>query len=323
MNEGEFLMKFIIYSAFVLNIISCAMTHRIDDSRIISQWDIEFDKGENLIKNNNCEDGLPYLQNVVTYSASNHTRLKAHALNLISQCYMLNGDFRKSIAAAMDSLKLNQLLSEEISLVEIPARLSLSYLFLKQDSESQYYFKITEQGISKIRQKQLFNKNNFKYNISQLLYKIGQLPENNQLDLSQKLVLASQQHLFLIEAMETNDPIWSVKAYDELVQQTNSIWNQALLSENSDEAQNIFKLLNHFSFIKSNRKPAALTQNLNLNNFFQFVENKEIELTKIAQEKSEKTPLTQEAIARDQIEIKYDLKDVERSPASDIHDEPK
>lgn len=177
-------------------------------------------------KNGDCERALEQYKKLSDYRFSNNERIKAQATYRQAFCYEEQGQDVQALSLLLSLVEQKQHLDAELALAELPARISATYTRLGEEQEAQNYLIQAEQGIT-----QLIDRNNDKeeqkrwlsYTFLQMgTLSVGQIHWTN----FQKLQQAwSETQKYLVRSIELNDPTWSAKAEQELVQTYERFWN--------------------------------------------------------------------------------------------------
>jgi tetratricopeptide (TPR) repeat protein len=159
--------------------------------------------------------------------------IAAQALYRSAFCYEAMGDDLKAVAALLDAKKLSQHLPAELAMAEIPAKLSAIYARQDREKEALAYLNEAEKGLAKVMQEKGTQLN--KTWLAETYFKMGsistnQLTKDNFSSFSQGQMWVQS---YLIKAMKLEDPVWSARAQQKLIETYRSLF-QVLESTKGD-----------------------------------------------------------------------------------------
>ena len=135
----------------------------------------------------------------------------------MSFAYEALGDEQKTVASLLDAKNLANALPKEVAWAEIPARLASVYSRLGREKEAVQYLNEAEKGIAKIRQEEVTTPLRKGW-LAKTYVQMG-TASTNQLSVDNFESFVNGQKLvqvYLIKAMELNDPVWSPQALKQL-----------------------------------------------------------------------------------------------------------
>lgn len=138
-------------------------------------------------------------------------KIAALALYRMSFAYEAMGDDLKTVAALLDARKMGDYLPAEIAKAEVPARLAAVYGRQGREREAMQYLNEAEKGLSEVR----FQKKDIDTSwLAKTYLQMGSI-STNQLsadNFTQAVQSQNMVQVYLIKAMQVNDPVWSPRA---------------------------------------------------------------------------------------------------------------
>ncbi len=141
-------------------------------------------------------------------------KIAAQALYRMSFAYEALGDDLKTLAALLDAYKMRSYLPSEVGQAEVPARLASVYGKAGRDKEAMDYLNIAEKGIAKVREE----KRNVNQDwLAKTYVQMGTVSTNQiSSDTFEQAVEGQKMvQVYLIKAMQLNDPVWSQHAAEQ------------------------------------------------------------------------------------------------------------
>ncbi len=269
---------------------------------------------------------------VIDSSLGSQPEVVALASYYSSFCYEALGDEAKTYAALSDAKGLEAQLPPEVAKAQLPARLAAYYNRAGDLDTAKKYFHIAEKGISSAFRQ---DGNDVRSAKAKTLYLMGEL-SSNQLSIenmqSQMDTLALMQ-IFLMRAVEINDPQWSALALKNLQGNYKDLWNtianipknKALDAFAAEQEQNEARvhswgeILELIQRLKVYREAVTTPGNQFAHDLFAFLEQMETQ----AQEQlatAGTMPLTPEAQKRQSLHREGTIRDGSRTEAP--HEDP-
>ncbi|MEN0057558.1 MAG: hypothetical protein AAGB31_01885 [Bdellovibrio sp.] len=158
------------------------------------------------------------------------------ALYRSSFCYEAQGDDLKTLTALLDANKLGKHLPPEVAWAEIPARLASIYGRSGADREANRYLEMADKGLQKVRQEKGRDlKTDW---LAKTYFQMGSVSTNQISAETFANYVAGQRwvQVYLIRALQQNDPVWSVRAQNKLEETYRDLYAQVELQKTSREA---------------------------------------------------------------------------------------
>ncbi len=166
----------------------------------------------------NCAKAADRFRQIVRSSAGKFARLEAQAMYRLSLMYECLGQDTKAVTSMLDSMKREADLPNEVVRAELPARLAAAYARMGNRDKALEYFNMASQGLKTLlivetsaqKQKDL---------LARTLFFMGRLsPAQRKADVEPMAYLQSlsMQQPYLLQAIEMNQPNWSVQAKEDL-----------------------------------------------------------------------------------------------------------
>lgn len=145
-------------------------------------------------------------------------QMQALAYYEMSFVYESENQNANLLASLTDAFSRKVYLSSEVSQAELPARMASAYASLGEYDQAKKYYQIAENGIRNIKRE--FQSKDIPDWLPRSLYYMGEvsLRRNNFDDLENLLRPLERAQIYLLESAELNDPYWSVKSQNELIQ---------------------------------------------------------------------------------------------------------
>lgn len=163
--------------------------------------------------------------------------IAAQALYRSGFCYEAMGDDVKAVAAFLDAYKLKEHLPLEVAMAEIPAKLSSIYARQSREKEARDYLNEAEKGLAKVRQEKGAQLGTTW--LARTYFQMGSV-STNQLTAESFGSFAQGQmwvQSYLIKAMKLEDPVWSLRAQQKLIETYRDLFNVFEASRGHLEAQ--------------------------------------------------------------------------------------
>lgn len=135
----------------------------------------------------------------------------------MSFAYEALGDDQKTVASLLDAKSLGSALPKAVVWAEVPARLASVYSRLGREKEAIQYLNEAEKGIAKLREEQSVTSLRKDW-LAKTYVQMG-TASTNQLSVDNFESFVNGQKLvqvYLLKAMELDDPVWSPQALKQL-----------------------------------------------------------------------------------------------------------
>ena len=166
-----------------------------------------------------------------------HPEIAGQALYRSGFCYEAMGDDTRAIAAFLDAKKLGDHMPAEVALAEIPAKLSAIYARQDREKEALAYLNEAEKGLTKVQKEKGTQLG--KEWLARTYFQMGSV-STNQLTKDNFGSFAQGQmwvQSYLIKAMKLEDPTWSPRAQQKLIETYRSLFVLLESSEGDLPAQ--------------------------------------------------------------------------------------
>lgn len=151
-------------------------------------------------------------------SAQGFPKIGAESLLRLSYCYECLGAYEKVASTLLEAWQKKSALSTAKTETEIPARLGMAYMRIGETRSAKKFFRLADLGIKKLPLTERQPRRKLAV-VSQALFFMGK-PEFRSFKSSQYktyLKAIDYQQRYLLQAVELDDPKWSVKAAKELL----------------------------------------------------------------------------------------------------------
>lgn len=151
--------------------------------------------------------------------------IAAQALYRSGFCYEALGDDVKAVAGFLDAYKLKAHLPAEVAEAEIPAKLASIYARQSREKEARDYLNEAERGLAKVRQQKGAQLGTSW--LARTYFQMGSV-STNQLTAESFGSFAQGQlwvQSYLIKAMKLEDPVWSSRAQQKLIETYRDLFN--------------------------------------------------------------------------------------------------
>ncbi|MDG0815086.1 tetratricopeptide repeat protein [Bdellovibrio sp. PAP01] len=140
--------------------------------------------------------------------------IAARALYRMSFAYEALGDDLKTLATLLDAYRMGSQLPSEVANAEIPARLASVYGKAGRDKEAMEYLNLAEKGIAKVREEKRDLDQTW---LAKTYVQMGTVSTNQVSSENFEAAVEGQKmvQVYLIKAMQMNDPIWSQRGVDQ------------------------------------------------------------------------------------------------------------
>lgn len=158
------------------------------------------------------DESIAVLNDVYQKTVQYQPEIAAQAMYSMSFAYEAIGDDLKTVTTLLDTKKLGKYLPPEVTYAEIPARLAMVYGKFGRTPEAQSYLMDAERGLEKVSE--LKQKSLDKSWLAKTYFQMGSL-STNQLsaeNFEQVALGLKQVQVYLLRAIEVNDPQWSPRA---------------------------------------------------------------------------------------------------------------
>lgn len=165
-----------------------------------------------------CSKALELYRSVLRLTVGKVKTVEAQTYFRMSYVYECLGDDPKLIASLHDALKRKANLQEEVSLVELPARLALAYSRRGNLKVSKQYLDLAEQGILTL-EKKTRNQTEKKSLLARALYTMGTVTEKEKEKASDFSYIDSLKFMqpYLYKSVELLADTWSELAQKEIL----------------------------------------------------------------------------------------------------------
>ncbi len=188
-------------------------------------------------------ESIKWYERVIEFNKTSDSFSTAEALYKLGLIYEFTNQDTKAVATYLDALKRKSNLSFELTELEIPARLAMTYVRIGEFKSSKKYFLMAEKGIKKVKSKLAQYQSKSKW-LAQVLFQMGFVSSTmnasrmkNSTDLKDTLFSIDHAQEYLLFSAELNDSKWSAAAADELF----NIYNTFVNNMKTFEASNSTK----------------------------------------------------------------------------------
>lgn len=245
-----------------------------------------------------CPKAIERYREVVSASAKRFQRMEAQALFRMSLMYECVGQDTKVIAALSDASKRGKFLPPETAQAEIPARLAAAYSRIDNREKAMFYFAEAGKGLKAIVSRGKRASRPQIDLLARTLFLMGQLnpaQRSGQVDPMDFLQSLSMQQPHLLQAVELDHSVYSVKAAEDLSLAYDNLW-KFKLEDPAKRREFYIRSLQVANELEKLKLPDSIPP---VQNVFKMLEQTEArlqtELTKVA----ETTKLTPEAEKRE------------------------
>lgn len=175
---------------------------------------------------NDCKSAGKTYRQVARSSLGKYRRLEAQALFRLSFAYSCVGEDAKTVVSLLDAKRRKDVLTDEVAMAEIPARLAAAYARMGNNDKASVYFDEAKKGLLYLRTK-YSQRRAINDIMAKTLFFMGRMtPLYERLNNDAMAYLESLQLLqaYLIEAVELNSKDWSPKAAEQLLEAYENVW---------------------------------------------------------------------------------------------------
>ena len=182
-----------------------------------------FNVGSAYQKLKKCNDAQKVFSEISEKSKEDSI-FKVQSLMQLHYAHECLGEPEKALNALKLAVKKEDQLNETSRLVEVPARLSILYAQMKQDSQSLVFRDKAFEGIKKIKSP-IKDKRIVAQTAAKLFFIMGQsLVHPDSIKMNQYLLALPHYQIYLIQSYLLEDPLWSPQAKKELKSLYEKLW---------------------------------------------------------------------------------------------------
>ena len=187
------------------------------------KWSSLFNAGSAYLKLQKCHKSKTVLSNLIKEVDDNYN-FKPQILLQLHYSYECLNEPRKALAVLKDVDKRKSSLSEEVRLVEIPARFSILYAQIKNNNQALFFQNLALTGLQTIKSA-IKDEGTLKRIASKLFYIMGHSRVHEQHIKIHEYLLALPYHqIYLTQSFLLSDSVWSPQSKEELKKLYSKLW---------------------------------------------------------------------------------------------------
>lgn len=238
------------------------------------KWSSLFNAGSAYLKLKKCHKSKTIFSDLIK-QVSDDYNFKVQILFQLHYSYECLNEPRKALAVLKNVDKRKSSLSEEVRLVEIPARFSILYAQLRNKNQALFFQNLALKGLQTIKSA-VRDEATIKRKASKLFYIMGHSRVHEQyIKISEYLMALPYHQIYLTQSFLLSDSVWSPQSEKELKSLYSKLWpaykklsaNQKKLYKNKIiQSINNFQKIAHDSHSKELEKllSSIVTKALNM-----------------------------------------------------------
>lgn len=215
------------------------------------RWSSLFNAGSAYLKLKQCHKSKAVLSGLVREVDDNYN-FKPQILLQLHYSYECLNEPRKALAVLKDVDKRKSVLSEETQLVEIPARFSILYAQIKNNSQALFFQNLALKGLQTIKSS-IKDEVTLKRTASKLFYIMGHSRVHEQhIKMHEYLMALPYHQIYLTQSFLLSDSVWSPQSKEELKSLYSKLWpsyRQLPVSQKKLYKNKIIQSINNFQKI--------------------------------------------------------------------------
>jgi tetratricopeptide (TPR) repeat protein len=239
--------------------------------------------------------GLQTLQNLLHEKLGHDPEIVALCTYYSHEAYLRLGEDLKAKAALKDAEGMAADLPREIAYAEIPSKLAILYRQEDDWANAKLYFARAQGGAERV-----FAETDPSQNVKKaaLYFAMGQFANQSQAgEPVRNLQILETLQLYLLRAIELQDPTWSLRAKKDLQQSYTQIWNSIMMvSEGRSE-----KLAGLTTNIEKLKALGPVEANSDEKELFAFLSTLESRAEALLREEPAGPALTPDAVRRNRL----------------------
>lgn len=187
------------------------------------RWSSLFNVGSAYLKLKKCHKSKTVLSGLIKEVDDNYN-FKPQILLQLHYSYECLNEPRKALAVLKDVDKRKSALSEETKLVEIPARFSILYAQIKNNSQALFFQNLALKGLQTIKSS-IKDEVTLKRAASKLFYIMGHSKVHEQhIKMHEYLMALPYHQIYLTQSFLLSDSVWSPQSKEELKSLYSKMW---------------------------------------------------------------------------------------------------